>query len=385
MKKRILLIALVICAVLLLPSAVFAAAIDNAADLQTALNSAADGAVIELSNGATIKLTTTLTIPKGKSITINGNGATLAPDSGFAADGHGAAIAFAFDESSYSASNNYVMKNLTFDGFSGLTRVVRANFSTTVVENCIFQNNSVTEGVITTAYGELTVKDCDFISNAVPGPSGTGVAATINVDSDVSAGNEKAATITGNSFIGNSADTAIVYLASSASVTGNYFKDNTHSGSNANGSAILAGPYTGSLTYTMNITGNGFDNAMSKDGNALPAVFAEDWSSLGSTTSFDLSSNYWDGKAPAEGTAYKTSGDSPDVAVNDYYTQYSISNGELVLSNPPGAAAAGNVQQNADVPRTGDQAQLGLWLAMSLLSCVGMLVIISQKKKERMQ
>jgi len=46
MKKRILLIALVICAVLLLPSAVFAAAIDNAADLQTALNSAADGAVI---------------------------------------------------------------------------------------------------------------------------------------------------------------------------------------------------------------------------------------------------------------------------------------------------------------------------------------------------
>lgn len=277
-------------------------------DFNTALKAALDGCTITLLSDIELKGT----IFTDKSITIDGNNHKITPAAGFVADGHGAAISFGNDDD---ANDSFTIKNLTFDGFSGLTRVVRANFDTAAIENCVFENNNVSSGVITSAYAELNVKDCEFNNNTTD-------FAVVNIGFDVSAGTELVANLTGNTFTENNAAFAVVYLASSANVTDNYFSGNIHTGENANAAAILAGPYTGNMSYTININENAFVNAMSKGETALPAVFAEDWSSLGSNTDFDLSSNYWKGVKPAEGVDYKTSGSNPNVTLNDYYTTY---------------------------------------------------------------
>ncbi len=271
--------------------------------LQAAVDAAGSGDTIVLLSD--IELSGTVSI--NKNITIDGDDKTITPADNFVSNGHNAA--FVFEEGIETAA----IKNITFNDFSGLSRVVRANFAEITIDNCDFNNNTVSEGVITSAYADLTVNACEFNNN-------TAGFAVINVGSDVNNGTEKVANITGNTFDGNSAGIAVVYAASSADVTGNYFGGNIHTGTNENAAAILAGPYTGNMSYTININENAFVNAMSKGEAVLPAVFAEDWSSLGSTTAFDLSSNYWNGNAPAEG--YATSGENPDVTLDDYYTTY---------------------------------------------------------------
>jgi len=258
-----------------------------------------------------------LALPAGKTLTIDGNGHKLTPAQNFVKGGHGAVLVLAANDAAYSENSIYTIKNLTFEGFNGLTRVVRANFCDAVLENCTFTGNAVSEGVITSAYANLSIKDCAFNNN-------TSDFAVINIGSDVSTATALAASITGSSFTGNKAGIAVAYLASSANVIGNVFKDNEHTGTNANGAAVLAGPYAGGGTYAINITDNAFVNAMGDK----PAVFAEDWSDpYGANTAFDLSSNYWNGAEPAEGGAYKTSGTNPNLKLDDYYA--SFENGEL--------------------------------------------------------
>lgn len=271
--------------------------------LAEALGAAADGDTVVLLND--IELSGTVII--NKNITIDGGENTITPADDFVSDGNGAAVVF---ENTTGAA---AVKNITFDGFDGLARVVRANFAEIAVEGCTFNNNNVTEGIITSAYADLTVDGCAFNNN----DSGFAV---INIGSDVSSGTDKVANITNNTFVENNATIAVVFAASSVNVTSNSFSGNIHTGDNANAAAILAGPYTGNMSYTININENAFVNAMSKGEAALPAVFAEDWSSLGSTTAFDLSSNYWNGGEPADG--YATSGENPDVTLDDYYTTY---------------------------------------------------------------
>ena len=136
-----------------------------------------------------------------------------------------------------------ISKNLTIDGFT-VTRVIRANFCDAAIENCTFAGNAVVGGVITSAEAELAVTGCRFDGNTVSGDAGYGV---IDIGSDVGAGTTVVANITGNVFTDNTVEYAVVFLFSSANVTGNYFNGNIHAGSNSNAAAILAGPYTGNM------------------------------------------------------------------------------------------------------------------------------------------
>ena len=281
------------------------------ATLQEAVDAAQDGEEIDLLKD--VELTSTLLLTKNN--ILDGNGFMLTPAEGFTYDGNNAVIVLAANMSGYEANRTYTVKNLTIKGFSTPSRIVRANFCDATIQNCLFDNNT-SESIITSAYAVLNVEDNNIFTN------NTASFAVINVGSDVSDGTNLVAKIIDNTFENNQAAIAGIFLASSADVTDNHFKNNTHTGDNANAAAILAGPYTGNMAYTVNINRNAFENAMSKGGTALPSVFAEDWSSLGSTTSFDLSLNYWDGNEPVAGTAYKTSGDNPQVTVKSYYTTY---------------------------------------------------------------
>ena len=281
------------------------------ATLEEAIDAAKDGEEIDLLKS--VELTSTLLLTKNN--ILDGNGFRLTPAEDFTPDGNGAVIVLAANMSGYEANRTYTVKNLIIAEFSTPSRIVRANFCNATIQNCSFVNNN-SESIITSAYAVLNVENNTFTDN-------TASFAVINVGSDVSDGTALVAEITGNKFYNNEAAIAGIFLASSADVTDNHFKDNTHTGANANAAAILAGPYTGSMAYTVNINSNAFENAMSKDGTALPSVFAEDWSAnYGSTTSFDLSLNYWDGNEPEAGTAYKTSGENPQVTVKSYYTTY---------------------------------------------------------------
>ncbi len=277
---------------------------------------ALNAAIAKAEAGDTIKLMSdialSLPIHINNNVVIDGNGHKITPASDFTADGHNAVIVFAPAASDYSASRNYSIKNLTVEGFSGLVRVLRANFCDSLVENCAFVDNSVSEGVITSSFGKTNVKGCTFEGNT----SGFSI---VSVGYDVSAGTELSVAIEDSKFTGNKAAIALVYAASSVVVTGNFFSGNTHSGDNANAAAVLAGPYTGKMNYTIDITENAFVDAFGKDGGeALPDVFAEDWSEqYGVSTSFDLSSNYWNGGEPN----YAVSG-TPTVDLTDYYTTY---------------------------------------------------------------
>jgi len=277
---------------------------------------ALNAAIAKAEAGDTIKLMSdialSLPIHINNNVVIDGNGHKITPASDFTADGHNAVIVFAPAASDYSASRNYSIKNLTVEGFSGLVRVLRANFCDSLVENCAFVDNSVSEGVITSSFGKTNVKGCTFEGNT----SGFSI---VSVGYDVSAGTELSVAIEDSKFTGNKAAIALVYAASSVVVTGNFFSGNTHSGDNANAAAVLAGPYTGKMNYTIDITENAFVDAFGKDGGeALPDVFAEDWSEqYGVSTSFDLSSNYWNGGEPN----YAVSG-KPSIDLTDYYTTY---------------------------------------------------------------
>ena len=277
---------------------------------------ALNAAIAKAEAGDTIKLMSdialSLPIYINNNVVIDGNGHKITPASDFTADGHNAVIVFAPAASDYSASRNYSIKNLTVEGFSGLVRVLRANFCDSLVENCAFVDNSVSEGVITSSFGKTNVKGCTFEGNT----SGFSI---VSVGYDVSAGTELSVAIEDSKFTGNKAAIALVYAASSVVVTGNFFSGNTHSGDNANAAAVLAGPYTGKMNYTIGITENAFVDAFGKDGGeALPDVFAEDWSEqYGVSTSFDLSSNYWNGGEPN----YAVSG-KPSIDLTDYYTTY---------------------------------------------------------------
>ncbi|MBQ2941035.1 MAG: hypothetical protein IJD97_02250 [Clostridia bacterium] len=276
-----------------------------------------------------IEISKSIVVKNG--ITFNGNEYTITPAADFAIDGHGAAFVIDAERNDNNArvATEYTVKNVAFSGFSGMTRVLRANFADINIENCTFEGNSVSEGIITSAYADLDIKDCVFKSN-------NSAFVLINIGADVDEyGTEAVADITDNTFVENNAAVAGVYLVSSANVTGNHFKGNVHTGDNANGAAILAGPYAGTIAYSININENAFDNAMTRNGAAIPAVYAEDWSdSYDSTTAFDFSSNYWDGKEPAKGVAYESNVNVPVITFADYYEDYSFNaEGELMLSS----------------------------------------------------
>ena len=279
-----------------------------------------------------VVLTETLYVPAEMTLTINGNGKKLTPADDFITNDHKAVIALAHGDKGFSEDSNYTIKNLTFEGFSGLSRVIRANFGVISIENCVFSGNTVTGGVITSAEAELTVSECTFDGNTVDGDAAYGV---IDIGSDVGEGTTVVANITNNTFINNKVEYAVLFLFSSANVSGNTFADNVHIGTNENGAAILAGPYTGNLSYTININGNKFVNAIENtNGDALPAVFAEDWKALGVTTTFNLSKNYWDGAKPVIGTAYKTNIEDAAVTITSYYTDVELTNLVNIESNP---------------------------------------------------
>ncbi len=303
--------------------------------LAKAVEAAQDGEEIDLLKD--VELTSTLLLTKNN--ILDGNGFMLTPAEGFTPDGNGAVIVLAANMSGYEANRTYTVKNLTIEGFSTPSRIVRANFCDATIQNCLFNNNT-SASIITSAYAVLNVEDNIFTDNTATGY------AVIDVGSDVSDGTNLVAKIIDNTFENNQAATAGIYLTSSADVKDNHFKGNTHTGDNANAAAILAGPYTGNMAYTVNINSNAFENAMSKDGTALPSVFAEDWSAdYGSTTSFDLSLNYWDGNEPVAGTAYKTSGDNPQVTVKSYYRTYTDGTLGGLVEYPQGNQPIGYVSE----------------------------------------
>ena len=299
------------------------------ASLQAAIDAANDGDTVVLVDN--IALTTTVYLPAGKSINLNGNGFALTPAAGFTTNDHHAVIVLANADRGYSANSNYTVENLKFEGFTGLSRVIRANFCNATIENCVFENNSVNGGVITSADAVLKVNGCTFSANTVSGDAGYGV---IDLGSDVGAGTQFVADISNNSFVNNTVEYAVLFLFSSADVSGNYFSGNVHQGTNPNAAAILAGPYTGNLAYTINIVENVFDNAISGSGAALPAVYAEDWRSLGVTTEYDLSANYWKNGAPVYGVDYVSNLVEANIVMDSFYTNFTVeSDGSITLSD----------------------------------------------------
>ena len=301
--------------------------------LQDAIDAAVKngGTVVLLSD---VVLEAPLYIPAEKTLIIDGAGYKLTPAAGFTTNDHNAVIVLANGDRGYSANSNYTIKNLTFEGFTGISRVIRANFANVLIENCEFYGNTVRGGVITASFAELTVIGCTFDGNTVAGDAAYGV---IDIGSDVGAGTTVVANIKNNKFTNNSVQYAVLFLFSSANVEGNYFASNVHIGSNPNAAAILAGPYTGRMAYTIKVTGNAFVNAL---GN-LPAVYAEDWSSLGCTTAFDLSNNYWNGVKPVAGVAYATNVEAPTLVMSGYYTTYEngVLGGLTAIKKPQGNVA----------------------------------------------
>ena len=339
MKKALSLI-MAICMIAALCSFSVAAAPEG-----TAISSAADFAAMDPAGTYYLANDITISEPYVNPFTgtIDGNGKTVTMAADFADKGWGTAIMLGAADGSKDANIAnlvYTIKNVTFDGFT--TKVIRAQGVTLNVENTVIENANVTSDLIWIDYTDATLNGVTFKNNTTTGTYN----ALINYNSNVNNDSESDLTITNCVFDQNNANfslvlgqdggeftltnnkftnnnvsgtgigASVVFTAMNSTMTGNYFAGNT-----AEKAAIVAGPWTeGEFEVVIN------ENAFA---DTITAVHVEEFTSLGATTSFDLSKNYWNGAAPA----YNFTG-APTVELADYYMTYTDGAlGELVTIN----------------------------------------------------
>ncbi|MBQ6337908.1 MAG: right-handed parallel beta-helix repeat-containing protein [Kiritimatiellae bacterium] len=320
----------------------FVAKIGNVgyATLADAVAAAVDGDTVELLADA--EIASTITKDAAISFTIDGAGYTVSPATGFSGTS-----AFMLGNTSSTAlgAPNYTITNTVFSGFSTSHGVLRCQGSTVTVTGCTFTGNTATGdwGIINSNYAAVTVDGCVFENNVAAnsiidvgnmmGDDGTATGPETVVRNSLFTGNTGSTalvnvgigggktTLESNTFSQNTGGIAVVYAANSIDIQGNLFDRNTVTVSNAKGNTVtvLVGPYSYTGERTVNVKDNAFVDNVNAYNNSIN-VYLEDYSSSGTTTSYNIGGNYWtDGEAPVAGTDYVAEG---AVTIETYATAY---------------------------------------------------------------
>ena len=305
------------------------------ATLEAAVAAAQNGETIVLLQD--VNLTGTLTIEK--SITIDGNGFEILPaddsktyssaimvgNSGWG-DDHGEVITLNNIKLNNWKTNYGVVRaqgvtlNMTACEFNGndvsnaAYGVLSLNFTDATVMKSIFKQN--TDRAIDINYNAdgsnavVTIDDCTFEENASEG-------AGIVVRND---GEELV--VTNSKFLNNTVTTtgnaAVLYAGwgTEDQITGCYFYGNNVTTSHATTKRFASAIFCDGCT----MTGNAFEaNTATRNGETITTTVA-----VGAFYgAANISENYWGGNAPVPGENYTVEYTNNNVAVNNYYKEYS--------------------------------------------------------------
>lgn len=287
-----------------------------------------------------VTLTETLTIEK--SITIDGNGFEILPaddsetynsaimvgNSGWG-DDHGEVITLNNIEFNNWKSNYGVVRaqgvtlNMTACKFNGndvsnaAYGVLSLNYTDATVTNSIFKQNqdraidiNYNVGDNSTTNAEVTIVDCIFEENV---SDGAGIVVRNKGEKLV---------VKDSKFLNNTVTTngnaATIYAGWGTSdvITGCYFDGNNVTTSHATTKRFASAIFCDGCT----VTGNAFEaNTATRNGETITTTVA-----VGAYNgAANISENYWGGKAPVPGVDYTVEFTNNNVAINDYYKEYS--------------------------------------------------------------
>ncbi len=290
-----------------------------------------------LSKGYDVFLTADITLDKPitnvkAGVTIDGNGKTITNSD-----------AFTYPVSLFDlTTNDITFKNVVFDGVKKVAAVRGVNADNLVFDGCTFKNNNhtVSQGLIRTARGALTVKNCVFTDNKFD----IGVSFNFDADNDTKllvenclfqnntaksigiiyytagAGCE----ILGNSFVNNTTDTtangATVYLGfkSNCVVNNNLFSGNkfiTTGTSKRISGGVQFGGSNSSLSGNAFINNTTTNASGALGGSFCASVYYND---------IDLSGNFWGGSAPVKDVDYSVEYTNYSVVCNSFATSYTV-------------------------------------------------------------
>lgn len=314
--------------------------------------SSLEAAVAAAQNDETIKLLQDVTLEKTltieKSITIDGDGFEIKPadatktynsaimvgNSGWG-DDHGEVITLNNIKFNNWKSNYGVVRaqgvtlNMTACEFNGndvsndAYGVLSLNFTDATVTNSIFKQNqdraidiNYNVGDNSTTNAEVTIVDCIFEENV---SDGAGIVVRNKGEKLV---------VKDSKFLNNTVTTngnaATIYAGWGTSdvITGCYFDGNNVTTSHATTKRFASAIFCDGCT----VTGNAFaNNTATRNGETIKTTVA-----VGAYYgAANISENYWGGSAPVPGEDYTVEFTNNNVAINDYYKEYS----EGTLSN----------------------------------------------------
>ena len=304
--------------------------------------SSLEAAVAAAQNDETIKLLQDVTLEKTltieKSITIDGNGFEILP----ADDSKTYDSAIMVGNSGWGDDHGEVitLNNIEFNNWKSNYGVVRAQGVTLNMEGCVFNGNDVSNaayGVLSLNFADATVKNTIFNKN-----QDRAIDINYNVDDS-----NAVVTIDGCTFEENASDGAGIVVRNDGEelvVTNSKFLNNTVTTS-GNAAVLYAGrgkqdevsgcTFSGNTVTTSHATTIRFASAIFCDGctvarNAFEANTATRNGETITTTvavgayneAANISENYWGGKAPVPGEDYTVEYTYYNVAINDYYKEY---------------------------------------------------------------
>ena len=304
--------------------------------LEAAVAAAQDGETILLLQDVTLEGTLTIE----KSITIDGNGFKILP----ADDSKTYNSAIMVGNSGWGDDHDEViitLNNIKFNNWKSNYGVVRAQGVTLNMEGCVFNGNDVSNaayGVLSLNFADATVKNTIFNKNQDR-------AIDINYNGDDS---NAVVTIDGCTFEENASDGAGIVVRNDGTqlvVTNSKFLNNTVTTS-GNAAVLYAGwgeqdevsgcTFSGNTVTTSHattirfasaifcdgctVTGNAFENnTATRNGEPITTTVA-----VGAFYgAANISENYWGGNAPVPGVDYTVEYTYNNVAVNNYYKEYS--------------------------------------------------------------
>ncbi len=327
--------------------------------LADAMSAVKDGETITLTRD--VELDKTISFSKDITFTLDGQGYTISPAEG--ATITDSAFNMGQGNDSTRATKNYTIKDVVFDGWS-TNHVVRLQGVTAVIESCTFQNctQSGGLGILTLTFTDAKVYSCTFIQNtcikAIDVNSwGDGSQSNVTIDRCDFMSNTcngagvvyysegGSCSVTNCKFIGNdvthSQNAATLYMGfnENVTVTGCLFNLNNVV-DQSTGTRVAGAIFFG---YEANVTGNAFE--INTATNANGTKFGQVCVSTYYNCTIDLSGNFWGGEMPVIGVDYTVQHQTGNAtfALNDYYTEYSIETGDLVLSNKVDAEYAAQI------------------------------------------
>ena len=323
--------------------------------LAAAIAAAQDGDTIELLMDIELSGTEAVDINKVGNYVIDGKGHTISP----AADSSYIYQRFKFGESgqAYDATRNYIVKNLTIEGFSNSTYFIRSEGCSVTFIDCVIENNTLggqaSSRLMLNTHANFTLDGCVIADN-------TSADSLIDFNSNASGDGTNAFSVNNCLFEGNvNGGVAVIQIAEDGevSVADSTFQDNTVNATN-NGAVVYlgdnecginGGDCTGCLfkdniiNYTVSdvttygnrvrvagaiftwarggnpgtISGNAFvNNSVVKQNANFLTCYAKAIYSGGYYNPQDLAGNYFGGSAPVIGQADKTTSN------NDIYAEY---------------------------------------------------------------